>query len=141
MKTNNRFIALIIILLSATVARAQDTLVVDGRTYKKMMSLVELKAVVMHNNGMLTWKSQYETNQYVIIVERSRDSVTFSKAGTVAAASDTGVHEYRFLDYNQARAASGVIYYRLKLKDKIGNVEYSDAISVAINRPMEGVNK
>lgn len=141
MKTYNHIIALIVVVLVATVAHAQDTLVVDGRTYKKMIGLVELKAIVMHNNGMLTWKSQYETNQSVIIVERSRDSVTFSKAGTVAAAADTGIHEYRFLDYNQARAASGIIYYRLKLKDKIGNIEYSEPISVAINHPIEAVNK
>ncbi|MFT3845906.1 MAG: T9SS type A sorting domain-containing protein [Lacibacter sp.] len=75
------------------------------------------------NTVKLFWVSAEEINTSHFIIERSTDAVTFEVAGTVKAGGSGG---YSFADNLLNSTAS--VYYRLKIVDYDGKIQYSDVI-------------
>ncbi|MCS3795974.1 hypothetical protein [Niastella sp. OAS944] len=100
--------------------------------FATIANMPNLKAVFRHNNGMLTWTIDNEVNQDYYIVERSYNGINFTKAGSVGAVNDSGIHEYRFLDYSLPTNGIETIYYRIKQKDLTGNTAVSRLVALPI---------
>lgn len=77
------------------------------------------------NNVKLFWVSAEEINTSHFIIERSTDAVRFESAGTVKADGSGG---YSFSDNLLNSTAAG--YYRLKIVDFDGSVQYSNVIRI-----------
>lgn len=77
----------------------------------------------------LTWQTSFEQNLKQFEIEYSDNNVEFVKAGIVAARNSINGETYSFLHtgYNKTR-----IYYRLKMVDLDGTVEYSRTITLDI---------
>jgi hypothetical protein len=108
--------------------------------FASIPNMPNLKVVSRHDNGMLTWTIENETNQDYYIIERSFNGSTFTKAGSVDAVNDSGVHEYRFLDYSLPGNGIDVIYYRIKQKDLLGNTAVSRLVALPIASHASAVN-
>lgn len=77
----------------------------------------------INNTALLQWSTWSGTITDQFIVERSTDSINYISLGTVpASVSSTAIQQYRFTDEHPA---TGMNYYRIKLKDKNGKFSYS----------------
>ena len=75
---------------------------------------------------LLKWESASEIGFSHYIVEKSFDGERFNVLGTVEAQSGNGLKRYKFED----PAVRGTYFYRLKMIDFDGSVNYSEIISV-----------
>ncbi len=76
----------------------------------------------------LNWWTLTETNTRQFTVQRSQTGLNFEDLGTrLAAGNSTTRIDYEFTD---AQPYSGISYYRLKLENLDGSIEYSDLVSV-----------
>ena len=78
---------------------------------------------------VLKWETSEEKNIYEFIVERSTGGNSFVPVGKLAAKAGNGNKTYTFQD---ALAASGTVYYRLRIADKNGNFTSSNTLSVNV---------
>jgi glucose/arabinose dehydrogenase len=82
-------------------------------------------------NGVvnLSWQTTFEQNLRQFDVEFSEDNIDFALAGTVPALNNIRGETYRFdhTVFNKQR-----VYYRLKMVDLDGSVEYSRTITLDI---------
>ncbi len=72
----------------------------------------------------LTWQSYSELNVAKYVIEGSADGVSFSTKGFVPA---KGATEYSFVDVTPS---AGINYYRIKVTDIDGKVNYSKVVSI-----------
>jgi hypothetical protein len=84
--------------------------------------------------SLLKWTSASEENSSHIEIERSLDGISWGESiGTVKAAgnSHTAI-DYEYVDRNLplSRGEQNIFYYRLKMVDLDGSVEYSEARTV-----------
>ena len=86
---------------------------------------VSLQGLAQGNNNLLTWQTIDEINTTDFKVERSTDGTNFTDIGSVTAIG-SGNNGYSFTD-NQLPTASK-FFYRLKMSDKDGVVNYSQTI-------------
>ncbi len=75
---------------------------------------------------ILKWESETETGFSHYIVEKSIDGERFNVLGTVAAQAGSGFKRYTYDDL----AVRGNYFYRLKMIDFDGKINYSDIINV-----------
>jgi glucose/arabinose dehydrogenase len=82
-------------------------------------------------NGVvnLSWETSFEQNIKQFEVEFSEDNIDFSQAGVVKALNNVRGEVYRFEHtvFNKQR-----VYYRLKMVDLDGSIEYSRTLTVEI---------
>ncbi len=97
------------------------------------IELVDFYAFREGENVKLEWTTATEINSDVFEIEHSLDAISFKKIGEVQAAtfSDSELN-YDFLHKNSfdPKGASGINYYRLKMRDLDGSFEYSEVRSV-----------
>jgi hypothetical protein len=96
--------------------------------------LLSFEAVEGANDVELSWQTASEENTRQFVVERkSSDDMDFSTISTIAAkgATQTPQH-YSFRDV-ALESNSSIFYYRLKIVDKDGEIEYSATKSVKTN--------
>ncbi|WP_207497293.1 T9SS type A sorting domain-containing protein [Aridibaculum aurantiacum] len=74
----------------------------------------------------LQWRTQNEVNTATFEIEKSKDAVSFSTIGTVAAAGNSSSRQYGF---TEPELLQGKAYYRLKMIDIDGRFTYSQVIS------------
>ena len=84
---------------------------------------------VVDNNGFakLTWETSNEINVKNFEIQRSADARSFVTIAEVAAKNATGA-TYSFGD---AKALSGLAYYRIRIVDNDGAASYSGIVSVS----------
>jgi hypothetical protein len=92
------------------------------------IELLTFKATAAGSNVYTTWTTATEINNDFFTVERSKDGVEFSTAGTVdGAGNSTENKTYAFRDISPM---AGQSYYRLKQTDFDGKISYSDIAAV-----------
>jgi choice-of-anchor B domain-containing protein len=96
------------------------------------VELTEIQArTVDELKAEVEWTTASESNSKEFQIERSRDGISFSQIGTVAAVGNsTSPTTYTFLDEN---TPDGISYYRLKILDKDEEFEYSEIVNIEIS--------
>ncbi len=99
--------------------------------------LVDLSAVRIGKDALISWTTSGEINFSHFEVERSANGVSFEKTGTVRAGINSGnLKSYRFNDVGVLNQ-SAKIYYRLKMVNKDGSAEYSKTVIVKLIKDAE----
>ena len=84
------------------------------------------------NKVNLTWQTASEINNDRFEIERSNDANRFENIGEVAGEGNSQrLNDYTFVD---KQPINGTNYYRLKQVDIDGAFEYSDVVSIELNR-------
>ena len=91
---------------------------------------IKIKSFTAHaqtdNSVLLRWTSLFEINSYKYVVQKSSDGRTFSDLGDLQAAGNSPhTINYSFTD---RQVMNGGAYYRLKLVDLDGSVDYTKII-------------
>ena len=97
------------------------------------VSLMAFTAAHAGNKVKLNWLTQQEINLQGYDVEKSVDGIQFSSISFVAAKSSIGQNSYAIYD-DEGWQATGIIFYRLKMKNKDGGYSYSNIITVNIKK-------
>ena len=83
-------------------------------------------------NCLLKWNTESETDNAYFEVQRSNDGVHFEYRGKVAGNGTTSLTKQ--YDYNdEINGLFNVIYYRLKIIDKVGKYSFSKIIALKIS--------
>ena len=90
------------------------------------LKLISFSGSKHSHDALLQWKTANEINVSRFEVERSNNGTIFSSLGTVAAFNQPGNHLYSYTDNKNANAES--YFYRLKMIDKDGTIQYSHVI-------------
>ena len=84
----------------------------------------------LYNNiTTLNWSASSETNFSHYEIERSSNGSNFATVGSKNPAGGSGRNAYQFAD-NLSAVSGNVFYYRLKIVDIDGHVDYSSVIMV-----------
>lgn len=106
----------------------------DGALVSSVLpvDLTSFKVEQRNSEVLLNWQTANEVNNEYFEVERSIGGNNFTSLGFV----DGNTNSTRLIDYSfvDSKAGSGQIYYRLKQVDLDGRYEYSDVISIMVNR-------
>ena len=89
--------------------------------------LIEWKADPEQDKVVLQWKTSQENDVQKFVIERSIDNKNFTDIGEVISRGPG--YQYRFEDTNLGRAKS-IFYYRLRIVNRDGTFDYSDALQV-----------
>jgi hypothetical protein len=102
--------------------------IVFKKTIQLPPSFVTVTAVAKDKDIQVDWKVAHEKNVENYEVERSFDGVQFSKVATQAATnSDSSSYQW-----NDAFVLPGYYYYRIKMIEKSGKIQYSETVKVLI---------
>ncbi len=96
------------------------------------LTLLDFTGVQQNNIALLKWKTTNEANTSVFNIQRCTDGSRFANVGSVNANNISGVNDYSFAD-NLAGLSAPVVYYRLQMIDKDGQLAYSKVISINID--------
>jgi hypothetical protein len=92
------------------------------------LELIDFTGEAVSSGNLLKWTTASETGTHRFMVERSKDGSAFSELGTLEAAGDSWVlRDYQWLDRD---APEGLSYYRLRMEDLDGTLDYSPVILV-----------
>ena len=95
------------------------------------ITLLSFSAVPNDNQVDIAWATSSETNTAYFTVERSKDGVNFESLTTAKAAGNSSmINNYSAVDANPYPSIS---YYRLKLINIDGSINYSKTIQVNFN--------
>ncbi len=98
------------------------------------IELISFKGELKDNATVLEWETDNEQNSSHFNIERSTDSRSFEKIGTVSASGNSSTAiKYTYSDYEVKKQASDIVYYRLKMVDKDGHIVTSNIINVSID--------
>jgi hypothetical protein len=91
------------------------------------VSLVNFAASQTEKGNILTWATATEKNSDYFQIERSSNATIWTVLGKVASHNNsTTLQNYSFTD----KAATGTVYYRLKMVDFDASTEYSKVVTV-----------
>ena len=98
------------------------------------LNLLSFTASSRENGILISWTNATETGVDHYEIEKSTDLAMFTKAASIAVASNVGGEvNHQWLDIN---SANGFNYYRLKSFDKSGQIAYSRILKVAgVSKP------
>jgi hypothetical protein len=97
------------------------------------LTLLDFTATLSGKDFLLKWTTTKEVNTSYFDIQSSKTAETFSKIGSVKAATNsTQKINYQFVDANPTALASGKIYYRLKMVDRDGKFNYSKIAFVGL---------
>ena len=96
------------------------------------VKLVDFSGLATTAANELSWQTSNETQLQQYNIEYSLDGIHFEQAGVVAASGSSNYH------FTHTITAAGKIYYRLKMADTDGSIEYSKVIIVS---PINTANK
>ena len=101
-------------------------------TFSLPLNLTSFNAVVVNNDVRLTWTSEDQVNVSHFEIERAIvGSTSFVKLGEVAV-NNSSTGSYSYIDMN-ANASFTKAYYRLKIVDIDGRVDYSKIVLVTFD--------
>ena len=102
------------------------------------VELISFKGSKTTEGVQLIWQTANELNNDYFIVQRSVNGQTFENIGEVQGfGTTTEMQSYSLLDISPA---NGLNYYRLKQVDFDGRFEYSDVITVEIEKQQTSIN-
>ncbi len=90
------------------------------------LTLKAFSASLVNGKANLNWSTTNEVNVNGFAIEKSKDGSNFSQLDFVAAKNAT-TNTYSYTD---AIAATGTVYYRLKMTDKDGSYKYSQVVAL-----------
>ena len=94
--------------------------------------LVDFYGYTVNDQNNLFWHTAAEVDNEKFEIERSKDGVSFAKIGEVEGhGTSVRGQSYQFVDEDPF---TGINYYRLKQKDFDGTFEYSNIISLIIDK-------
>ena len=97
------------------------------------LTLLDFTATLSGKDVLLKWTTTKEVNTSYFDIQSSKTAETFSKIGSVKAATNSAQKiDYQFVDANPTALASGKIYYRLKMVDRDGKFNYSKIAFVGL---------
>jgi len=91
---------------------------------------INLQAKANNSVVMLQWQTIDEINTASFLIENSTDGKSFTTIDTKTAAG-SGNNSYFIED---ATASDGINYYRIRSVDKVGNVNYSQVVSIELSK-------
>lgn len=100
------------------------------------LNLISFDAVKQNEDVELIWKTSNEVNTDKFEIEVSTDGNSFAKIGEVIAVGNTtGIEEYQFIDpdVDNSYAGANMIYYRLRILDQNGSIEFSPIRIIAVS--------
>lgn len=128
-----RGILFLIIVFSTVVITNAQPLNPPNPFISLPVTLTNFTATVVDGSTHVSWQTTQELNSSVFEVEHSTDGAQWTKTGSVKAAGSISLtHDYSFI---HAQPDPGKNYYRLKIVDRDGSWELSQAISVTIKTP------
>lgn len=90
--------------------------------------------VLNKNDVLLNWKTDNESELAIFEVQRNTDSRLFNTIGQVQAKGGIGQHaNYDFTDENVHRLNKSVLYYRMAMRNKAGELSYSDTLQFILH--------
>ena len=93
---------------------------------------LKFKGSLQEQKSVLNWTMNGDEGVATYDVEYSENGTSFTKAGTVTAKANTNIaNSYQFTDVEHT--FSSVRYYRLKVNQKGGSINYSGIIRLNIN--------
>jgi len=96
------------------------------------VKLIDFSGLAKTGFNELDWHTSNEIQLQQYQIEYSPDGIHFEQAGVVAASGSSNYH------FTHTITAAGKIYYRLKMADTDGSIEYSKVIIVS---PINTANK
>ncbi|MCE3281702.1 MAG: hypothetical protein K0Q66_439 [Chitinophagaceae bacterium] len=95
------------------------------------LTLVSFSGEAKRYGGELKWKTQNEVNTDRFEIQRSSNGADFTTIGIVRAGGNSSIeHTYAYVDGSMK---PGLNYYRLKMIDKDGKLDYSATILLRLN--------
>jgi len=95
------------------------------------LTLTYFTALYFNKTVQLSFNTANEINMQGFEIERSIDGIHFSNEGFVTARNSNGQNNYVFVDDDKLQ---GLLYYRLKMKNRDGSFVYSNINAVHIPR-------
>jgi hypothetical protein len=93
---------------------------------------LKFKGSLLDQKSVLNWTMNGDDGVATYDVEYSENGTSFTKAGTVVAKGNTNMaNSYQFTDADHTFSTTR--YYRLKVNQKGGNINYSGVIRLNIN--------
>lgn len=92
------------------------------------ITLTSFNGSLINNNALLRWQATTGVDAKEFVIERSKDGIAFTTAGTVTV--DIRTNNYSFEDKN---LFAGTNYYRLKLVNANGSFKYSKFIVLRLD--------
>ena len=115
-------------------SQATDT----TQPYGMSVWLIGFTANTQGNNIVLDWETYYELDNEGFGIERSTDTQSWQKIGSVEGQGFTiGAQHYSFTDDSPL---PGMNYYRLRQADSEGTAGYSEIAAVSTNGSSRGFN-
>lgn len=99
------------------------------------VELVSFEATATGTNVNLSWMTASETNNQGFEIQKSSGNSEFHTIGYVQGQGTTT--ETQHYNYTDRGVAAGSHLYRLKQIDFDGTFEYSDAVEIEVNAPIE----
>lgn len=94
------------------------------------LNLLDFIANKENSKVKLKWTTSYEQNFSRFDVEKSNDAVLFKTIGSVPAKA-TSLISKSVYDFEDKESEQQVVYYRLKMLDRDGKINFSKIVSVA----------
>jgi hypothetical protein len=91
--------------------------------------IVDINCVKDNGNVNIYWNIDNSLDYDAFEIEKSTDGQHYNNIGIVKSQQNTGIHNFQHIDYD---VAPGVWYYRIKIIQKSGAVQYSAVIPVTI---------
>ncbi|HOZ76631.1 MAG TPA: pectinesterase family protein [Ferruginibacter sp.] len=95
------------------------------------LTLTYFTALYFNKTVQLSFNTANEINMQGFDIERSADGIHFANEGFVTARNGSGQNNYVFVDDDKLQ---GLLYYRLKMKNRDGSFVYSNINAVHIPR-------
>jgi hypothetical protein len=118
---------------SCGVSYAKDTVTITNDPLCVLLKtdIKDFKADVSSKGTLLSWLAYNNGGAKKYELERSNGKDGFTTIGNVPTKISSSSATYNFLDYT-ALAENTVLYYRLKITDLNGNIQYSRIVSVNV---------
>jgi hypothetical protein len=94
------------------------------------INLVFFKGTHTNAQNILEWQTTDAATISNYTLEKSTNGITFTAIATIPTNGATGVKYFSYIDANTAQKD---FYYRLKIKDQLGNINYSSIIFIKAN--------
>jgi hypothetical protein len=98
------------------------------------LSLLDFVGYNINDKGELYWRTANELNVSHFEVEKSVDGYKFEVIGNVAARGGSAINQYRLTDDKLVQDS----YYRLRIVDFDGSVEYSHVVVIKAGKTRAG---
>lgn len=99
------------------------------------LRLVSFGGFLDNNDARLQWITENENGMRMFEVERNFDGASFTSIKQVDAANRSTRTEYNAVDANiTAQSNTGVVYYRLKMIDRNGEISYSRIVKINLGK-------